>query len=200
MNRFLVVAAGLVLVAGSGSPFAQAAKRTVPREFDHVRTLGRALSEFRNDRIQVVAAYYYSQLNHDSPWLLIEVGALGEQVTEIDRGGIEFVTPGGRVVPLASQARWVADSRRNALLLQQAATLRHPISSYFAPANGQMRFPFFTRPHGGGTVQNVVYLKPKELVSGDLLFESPTRLWDKGTHALHIRYDGAEAVLPIELR
>jgi hypothetical protein len=37
-------------------------------------------------------------------------------------------------------------------------------------------------------------------VLGDLLFESPTRLWDKGTYALLVRYDGAEAVLPIELR
>ena len=200
MSRFLVVVAGLLLSVGNGSPSAQAAKRSVPREFDHVRTLGRALSEFRDDRIQVVAAYYYSQLNHDSPWLLIEVGALGERLTEIDRTGIELVTPTGRVVPLASQARWGADSRRNALLLQQAATSRHPVYSYFAPANGRQRFPFFTRPPGRGTVRDVVYLAPKELVVGDLLFESPTRLWDKGTHALHIRYDGAEAVLPIELR
>ena len=37
-------------------------------------------------------------------------------------------------------------------------------------------------------------------VLGDLLFDSPTRLWDKGTYALVVRYDGGEAVLPIELR
>ena len=41
---------------------------------------------------------------------------------------------------------------------------------------------------------------PNELGLGDLLFESPTRLWDEGTYALVVRYDGAEAVLPIELR
>jgi hypothetical protein len=180
--------------------FAHTQTPAVPREFDHVRTLGRALSEFRNGRIQVTAAYYYSQTNHDMPWLLIELGALGEQVTAIDRIRIELVTPAGRVVPLASQARWAEDSRRNALLMQQAAPLRHPVASYFVPSNGQTRLRFFSHPRAFGTVQQVVYLAPKELVLGDLLFESPTRLWDKGTYALVVRYDGSEAVLPIELR
>jgi hypothetical protein len=195
MNRSVRALTGLILIAAGGSLLAQS--RTVPREFDHVRTLGRALSEFRDDRIQVVAAYYYSQLNHDTPWLLIEIGALGEEVMEIERDRIQLLTPSGRVVPLASQARWKADSRRNALLLQQTMPLRHPVGSYFAPANGQQRFPFFTLT---GTVQKVAFLRPRELLLGDLLFESPTRVWDEGTHALVIRYDGAEAVLPIDLR
>jgi hypothetical protein len=195
LNRSIHVLTGLILIAAGGSLFAQS--RTVPKEFDHVRTLGRALSEFRDGRIQVVAAYYYSQANHDTPWLLIEIGALGEQVMEIERDGIELVTPRGRVVPLAAQARWKADSPRATLLLQQATPLRHPVGSYFAPANGQQRFPFFTLT---GTVRKVAFLRPKELLLGDLLFESPTRLWDEGTYALVIRYDGAEAVLPIELR
>jgi hypothetical protein len=45
-----------------------------------------------------------------------------------------------------------------------------------------------------------IKLMANELVHGDLLFESPTRLWDDGTYALVIGYDGREAVLPIELR
>ena len=199
MIRFAHVLAGTVLVASSVVS-GQTGTRAVPKEFDNVRTLGRALSEFRDGRIQVAAAYYYSQSNHDTPWLLIELGALGEQITEIERDKIELVTPAGRVVRLASQARWARDTTRNSLLLQQAAPLRHPVASYFTPAAGQTSLRFFTRPPNPGTVQEVVNLQPKELVLGDLLFESPTRLWDKGTHALVIRYDGAEAVLPIELR
>ena len=186
---------GLILIAASGSLFAQS--RAVPKEFDHVRTIGRALSEFRDDRIQVVAAYYYSQDNHDVPWLLIELGALGEQAIEIERAGIELVTPRGRVVPLGSQSRWRADFRRGRLLFQQAEPLRHPVASYFSRAFGAQRVPFFTFTD---TVKEVAILQPKELLLSDLLFESPTRLWDEGTHALVIRYDGAEALLPIELR
>ena len=121
MNRSTGTLAVLILVAATGSLFAQSPTRAVPREFSHVRTLGRALSAFTDNRIQVAAAYYDSQANHDSRWLLIELGALGEQETTFKRDQIE-------------------------------------------------------------------------------LFESPTGLWDKGTYALVVRYDGADAVLPIELR
>jgi|SRR6188474_2711836 hypothetical protein len=197
MRRSIHVLSLIVIVA-CGSLVAQS--RTVPKEFAHVRTLGRALSEFRDGRIHVVAAYYYSQLHHESPWLLIQLGALGKDVLEIARNRIELVTPNGRVVPLASQARWASDARRNTLLLQQATALRHPVYSYFTPANGQTGLRFFARPPGMGTVQEIVYLQRSELALGDLLFESPTRLWDEGTYALVIRYDSAEAVLPIELR
>jgi hypothetical protein len=200
MIRSLSVLAGLLLVLGSGSLSAQSRTRAVPREFDHVRTLGRALSEYQDDRIQVAAAYYYSQSNHDFPWLLIELGALGRGVTTITRDQIELVTPAGRPVPLSTQARWGEDATRNALLLQRAAPSRHKLGWYFKATNRQTRLRFFTHPPGNGTVVDFVDLAPNELALGDLLFESPTRLWDKGTHALVIRYDGREAILPIELR
>jgi len=200
MNRPIGPIAPLILVLASSAVFAQSPPRTVPREFSHVRTLGRALSEFSDNRIQVAAAYYYSQDNHDSRWLLIELGALGQQETKIDRGRIEILTPAGRVVPLASQTRWAADAEHNTLLLQQARTSRHPVESYFKAMNGRTSLRFFTRPPGAGTVLEFVHLAPNELATGDLLFESPTRLWDKGTYALVVRYEGGEAVLPIELR
>jgi hypothetical protein len=198
MNRSSHLVAALVLVT-SGGLFAQTPTRAVPKEFDHVRTLGHALTEFVNDRVQVVAAYYYSQATHDIPWLLIELGALWPRTMEINREQIELVTPSGSVVGLATQARWAADSTRNALLMQQATTSRHQVAHYFQP-DAQTYLRFFTRPTDDGTVQQAVYLRPYELGLSDLLFESPTRLWDKGTYALVLRYDGGEAVLPIELR
>jgi hypothetical protein len=158
------------------------------------------LSEFKDERIQIVAAYYYSQNNHGQPWLLIEIGALGRMPTEIDRRTIELVTPTGRVVPLASQSRWGQVPERSALLLQQARASRHQIPSYFKAVNGQTNLRFFVWPNGAGTVLESINVRPDELVLGDLLFESPTRLWDDGTHALVIRYDGREALLPIELQ
>jgi len=198
-SRSSNVVAGLVLVA-TGAVFAQSPTRAVPKEFSHVRSLGRAVAEFKDDRIQVVAAYYYSQANHDFPWLLIELGALGQRATKINREQIELVTPNGRVVGLATQARWGEDSTRNALLLQRAQTSRHPVASYFKADNGRTHLRFFTQPPRFGTVRNEVDLAPNELGLGDLLFASPTRFWDKGTYALIIRFDGAEAVTPIELR
>src|SRR5687767_694164 len=137
MFRTASVLAGIVVIAGSASLPALTPQRTVPKEFANVRTLGRALSEFHDERLQVVAAYYYSQYNHDQPWLLIEIGALGRMATEIDRRTIELVTPTGRVVPLASQSRWGQAAERSALLLQQASVTRHQVSSYFKGSNGQ---------------------------------------------------------------
>lgn len=46
----------------------------------------------------------------------------------------------------------------------------------------------------------LVLVVVNELVLGNLLFESPTRLWDNDTFALGVRYDGAGAILPIERR
>ena len=133
------------------------------------------------------------------PVRFIELGALWPRTMEINREQIELVTPSGSVVGLATQARWAADSTRNALLMQQATTSRHQVAHYFQP-DAQTYLRFFTRPTDDGTVQQAVYLRPYELGLSDLLFESPTRLWDKGTYALVLRYDGGEAVLPIELR
>jgi hypothetical protein len=193
------VLAVLVLM-GSGSLLAQNPPRGVPKEFDHVRTLGRALSEFQDDRIQVVAAYYYSQYHHDQPWLLIEIGAFGRLPTKIDRRTIGLVTPSSRVVPLASQSRWGQAGPGAALLLQQARTTRHQVAWYFKAVTGEAGLRFFVWPNGAGTVRESIDLMPYELVRGDLLFESPTRLGDEGTYALVIGYEGREAVLPIELR
>lgn len=198
MNCSSNLVASLVLIA-SGASFAQSPAPKVPKEFEHVRTVGRALSEFNNDRIQVVAAYYYSQSNHDSRWLLVELGALAPRAAEIKREQVELITPNGRLVRLATQARWAEDSTRNVLLLQQATTSRHQVSNYF-PTSYHTYLRFFTHPPNGGIVQDTLRLMPYELALGDLLFESPTGLWDKGTYALVVRYAGEEAVLPIELR
>jgi len=198
MNRLFSLAAALVLTA-SGALLAQSPPRAVPKEFEHVRTRGRALSEFNDGRVQVVAAYYYSQLNHASRWLLIELGAFAPGATEIAREQLELITPGGRVVRLATQTRWAADSTRSALLLQQATTSRHQMSNYF-PTSYRTHLRFFTQPPNDGLVQDTVHLMPYQLAVGDLLFESPTGSWDEGTYALIIRYAGEEAMLPIELR
>ena len=55
MIRSTYVVAALILVVASGSLLAQS--RTVPTQFDNVQSLGRAVAEFKDDRIQVVVSY-----------------------------------------------------------------------------------------------------------------------------------------------
>jgi hypothetical protein len=132
MVRFLGLLIGVVLAVASGSLFAQS--RTVPRTFDHVRRLGRALAEFKNDRIQIVTSYSYSQANHDSRWLLIEFGALSRTKTTIERDRIEVVTPDGRLVPHASPVR-VRDADNLGELMLQTSPSR-PRLYWYLPSMG----------------------------------------------------------------
>jgi hypothetical protein len=171
-----------------------------PREFASVRALGRALVEYNDGTTHAVAAYYHSQLSHDSAWLLIEVGVASPRSLTVRRDQVDLVTPSGRVVPLASQKRWGQDSTRARTLLQQAITTRHQVRTYFREINGVDALRFFARPEEGGTVIDAVQSAPDQVLLGDLLFESPTGAWERGGYALNLRHDQGTASLPIDLK
>lgn len=191
-----VLAPSLVLVLLTAATVLHAQ----PREFAGIRSLGRALVEYNDGLTHVVAAYYHSQLHHESAWLLIEVGFASPRSLTIRRDALELVTPSGRVVPLATQRRWGQDSARARALLQQALTSRHRVQSYFREINGQEALRFFTRPEDGGTVIDGVQIAPEQVLFGDLIFESPTGAWERGTYALVIHRPDRVVRLPIELR
>lgn len=195
MARFTVAAAfvlGMVAMAD--------AQRAQPREFSRVTQQGAALVEYHDGVTQVVAAYYHSQRHHDTPWLLIELGVSSSRLIVLHRDRVRLVSPSGQVVPLATQTRWGADSARARGLLQQARTTRHQVRTYFRGTRDVWRLRFFGRPEQGQTVLDVVQSSPEEVLLGDLLFESPTGAWARGTYALEIEHDGGTAALPIELR
>jgi len=195
MTRFTIVAAFVVGMVA----FADA-QRAQPREFSHVKPLGAALVEYQDGLTQAVAAYYHSQRNHDTPWLLIEVGVSSPQAFVLRRDRVRLVSPSGQVVPLAAQTRWGGDSARARGLLQQARTTRHQVRTYFRGTRDGVRLRFFGRPEQGQTVVDVAQIAPEEVLLGDLLFESPTGAWERGTYALEIEHDAGTAALPIELR
>ena len=210
MTRATYLVPALVFVVASGSLFAQS--RPVPTQFDNVRPLGRAVSEFKDDRIQIVVAYDYSQVHHDSPWLLIGFGALSRSSMrmKIERDRIEVVTPDDRLVPHATHAR-LRDASvlngLNGLVLQLTSTaasryrLDWYLPSTFLLGSRDYRFSS-DRPGSfmfGTELEPMDIEGPQGTAFADLLFESPTGSWQKGAYAVVIRYDGEEAVLPIEL-
>lgn len=195
MTRFTVVAAFVVGLVASAD-----AQRAQPREFSHVSQQGAALVEYHDGVTQAVAAYYHSQRNHDTPWLLIEVGVSSSRSLVLRRDRVRLVSPSGQVVPLAAQTRWGGDSARARGLLQQARTTRHQVRTYFRGPRDGVGLRFFGRPEQGQTVVDVAQIAPEEVLLGDLLFESPTGAWERGTYALEIEHEGGTAALPIELR
>jgi hypothetical protein len=186
--------AALALSVAAAAPHAQT------REFANVRELGRALAEYNDGVTQVVAAYYYSQLNHDSRWLLVEVGLMSRRPLTLGRDQVALVTPAGAELPLASERQWRQDSARARALLQQARPTRHQVKSYFREVNGREELRFFTSPDQGGTTIDGTQVMPEQVLLGDLYFESPSGAWERGTYALVIHRNDGTIRLPIDLR
>jgi hypothetical protein len=165
----------------------------------YVNTLGGAAAEYRDSRVHVVAAYYYSQRNHDSRWLMIEtaVSTTGTQV--IERGDIALRTPEGREIPLATQRRFGEDAARITSLLQNARVSGHDVVSYFVQRDRVDSMRLFARPFGG-VVHDSFVAEDHRVTAGTLFFEAPTGRWAAGTYTLVVRHEEGSAELPIELR
>jgi hypothetical protein len=165
--------------------------------FRNSKRLGRAAFEYRDADIHAVVAYYYSQRNHDSRWLLVETAISTTRNLVFDRQDIAVVTPSGRRIALSSQARFVSDANKARLIVQNAAVTRHDVLSYFNERDRPEPMQLFALP--GGTVLTNFAADRFRVAVGDLFFESPTGRWEPGTHSLVIERDGARAVMPIEL-
>ena len=190
-RRTFLMAAVLLAAAGAAVPAAQ-------NEFAFTREVGRAAVEYRSEDIHVVAAYYYSQRNHESRWLLVQAAVSTTRLGTIHRNGITLRTPSGREIPLASQTRFGEDIGRVSLLLQNASTSRHDLRAYFNQRDRTEAMRFFTRPFGG-VVHDDFVVDAHRVVVGDLFFEAPTGLWDAGTYSLVVRHERGQAELPIVL-
>jgi hypothetical protein len=162
------------------------------------RKQGRAAVEYRDKAIHIVAAYYYSQRNHDSRWLLIQ-NALSTSDEEIIRRD-QFVlrTPQGREIPLATQTRIGQDVTRIEQLLQNASVQSHNVTSYFRQRDRTEDMRLFRLPFGP-VVHNDFIVDRDRVAVGPLFFESPTGAWEPGTYALVVRHENGAAELPIQL-
>jgi hypothetical protein len=183
---------GAALTMAAGSALAQ-------EEFSSAnRQRGRAAVEFRNQDIHIVAAYYYSQRNHDSRWLLIEAAVSATDPATIARSDIALRTPQGREIPLATQRRVGEDVNRIEQLLQNAKVLNHNVASYFTQRDRPESMKLFTLPFGG-VVHDSFVVDRDHVAVGPLFFESPTGAWEDGTYALIVRHEKGRAELPVHL-
>ena len=189
----------LSLLGGVAAPL----RAQTPRElFPNTNDLGRAVIEYEDDAIHVVAAYNYSQRNHESRWLLIELGVATREVMRITSRDITLVRPDGRPVAVASQRAFAQDIQRTRLLVQNAVTTRHlhsRINGYFGSRQSE-RFQWFVVTLFEGIVFEFFDVDVHRTAWGDLYFASPTGAWAGGTYSLVVQGAGeTRAVLPIDL-
>jgi hypothetical protein len=189
--------------------------------FPNTREHGRAVVEYEDDDLQTVAGYHYSQRNHDSRWLLIQLAMTASSHMKIYPEDISLRHPDGREMPLPPQQLYREDRERVLPLRQNASQTRQNILGFInrplprafstsrfpsvrvrggVPAPAQSRpFRFFVEP-GDGIIESFFEVDQWRVAWGDLFFSSPTDMWDAGTYALVINgEDGAQAVLPINL-
>jgi hypothetical protein len=162
------------------------------------RSLGRAAVEYKDPHVQAVAAYYYSQRNHDSRWLMIEAALSTTAEQTFKRSDISLITPEGREVPLATQKMVGDDSNRISALLQNSRVLDHDVLSYFRQSDRTESMKLFTLPFGG-VVHDSFVVDRDRVAAGRLFFASPTGAWARGTYALVIRHTRGAAEIPINL-
>ena len=179
-----------------------ASAQTSRELFPNTNDLGRAVIEYEDDAIQVVAAYNYSQQNHNSRWLLVEVGVATRKVMRFKNEDITLVTPDGRAVPVASQRTFAQDLERSRLVRRNAIPTLHlngRVGSYFRGRRSE-RFQWFVVTPFEGIVTDFFDTDIHRTAWGDLYFASPTGAWEAGTYSLVVQgRDETRAMLPIDL-
>ena len=169
------------------------------REFPFTRERGRSTTEFQDDKVHIVAAYDYSQRNHDSRWLLIQIAASSVRPMVIRRDWIGLRTADDSEVALATQRRVGEETVRIQQLLQNASASRHDVVSYFTQRDRPENIRLFTLPFRG-VVHDDFVVDNDHVSTGDLFFEAPRGRWEGGTYSLVVRHEDGQAALPINLR
>jgi len=194
MLRFAPV---VVLLAGVAVTGAQ--RGADDNAFPHTKPNGRATVEYKDEKVQAVAIYDYSQRNHDGAWLLVQIGVALSERGAVKRDSFTVVMPGGRVVPLATQEQFLADSQQITKLRQNARIFQREVIGFFPKSADGEFIRWFALP-GEGTVRDPAIIPSEHgVVIGDLYFKSPTLRWDDGTYRLVFNNENGHAELPIRL-
>ena len=183
-----------ILLAATVSAGAQ-----IGQSFPHTYKHGRATIEYRHEGLGVVANYDYSQKNHSSPWLLIDVALGSADRFVLHRTNFKLVRPDGQTIPLASQQQGQADMENINLLIQNAKIYRQNLDSYFPQRDRHEAFNFFSLPFVR-SISDEAIVDNDRVAQGPLLFRSPDGTWKEGTLRLVLTNEKAKAELPITLQ
>jgi hypothetical protein len=190
--RFLMT---LTVVAVSGT-LAAAGVQT-DALFPHTQQRGRATAEYSHEGLKVVVNYNYSQTNHDTPWLIIDLAASSRQRFVLRPVQVALVTPEGGIVALAERGTVLADWMNTRSHV--AVAVRDDLRGYFT---GEIEepIPFFMTRHLKLLPYDEAIVDNNHVTLGPLYFRSPEGRWPAGTYRLIIDNVDAKAALPITLK
>ena len=166
----------------------------------NVKKLGRTVSRYRDDILQVVVGYRHAQYHLESRWILLEtcISATGSQPVEIYREDVALFGPDGTRMPMPSQKKMAQGIPNLSHMLFQARVVRDPLGGYFPGRSREERLGFFAVP-GEGIVFDQVTVDRDTLAWGHLFFESPKGRFESGIHTLVIENKVSHVRLPLAL-
>ena len=99
----------------------------------NVKRLGRTVSRYRDDVLQVVIGYKHAQYHLDNRWILLEtcISATGSEPVEIYREDVTLFGPDGARMPMPSQKKMAQGIPDLSRMLHQARVVRDPLGGYF---------------------------------------------------------------------
>src|SRR6185503_20541819 len=141
-----------VVLLAAGATLSAVQRGADDNAFPHTKPNGRATVEYKDEKVQALAIYDYSQRNHDTDWLLVQIGVALSERGAVKRDSFSVTMPGGRKVPLATQEQFLADSQQITKLRQNAKIFERPVLGYFPKSADGEFLRWFALP-GEGTVR-----------------------------------------------
>lgn len=169
-------------------------------EAPNVKKMGRTVSRYKDDVLQVVVGYKHAHYHLDSRWILLEtcISATGGQPVEIYREDVALLGPDGTRMPMPSQKKMAQGIPDLSRMLNQARVVRDPLDGYFPGRIREERLGFFCVP-GEGIVFNQVTVDHETLAWGHLFFESPKGRFEPGIYTLVMENKAVHVRLPLAL-
>jgi hypothetical protein len=191
MKTNLLRRTGLAVLA-FGVVFATAAVAdTAPAS--RLTQVGATAILYKGPEIQVVVSDRYARYNPEGRWLLLDTAmTASSNPIEIPRSAIAVRTPGGAVVPLATQPEFERAYPKLVSVLQRARVTSEPLG-YLIPQ--RYRHLRLFAPHGIGIAWDSAWLDQFHNSYGRLYFELPGGV-HRGRYELLIHLPKNEVVIP----
>lgn len=196
----VMMIAGIVYAAAAVSALVAPPLDPPPalEEFSDTRFRERAVAEYDDGVLQVVASYAHAQARHDSRWLYLQIGFGATESISIRSDDIVLIRPDGVEVPVASPRDHRRDIGGVRQLQNEARNWHHAVVDYIRQPVG-FRFFFGVHPRGG-VPDRIARLGRQRHAWGDLYFVSPDGMWEAGVYSLVVRRgDDVIARLPVVL-
>ena len=165
--------------------------------FPHTKQWRPATVEYSHEGLKVVVNYNYSQTNHDTPWLIIDLAASSRRRFALRPEHVTLVTPDGGIVALAKRGIVIGDFMNTRSHL--AVAVRDELRGYFTGETVDP-LPFFLNRHLPLLPHDEAIVDNDHMTQGPLYFRSTEGRWPAGTYRLTIDNEPVKAALPVSLK